>query len=122
MQNFDLIIIGAGPGGYVAAIRAAQLGLNTAIVERDALGGICLNWGCIPTKALLKSAELYQKLKHLDEYGIGATNPTFDIEKIVARSRDVSAKLVSGIKGLLKKNKVTVIEGTALLEAGKLIK
>lgn len=113
MENFDVVIIGAGPGGYVAAIRAAQLGQTTAVIERVHLGGICLNWGCIPTKALLKSAEIFQKIKHSDEYGITAKSVEFDIEKIVKRSRDISIKLVSGIKGLLKKNKVTVIEGEA---------
>jgi dihydrolipoamide dehydrogenase len=122
MENYDVVVIGAGPGGYVAAIRSAQLGLKTAVVEKTHLGGICLNWGCIPTKSLLKSAELYQKLKHLDEYGVSATNPTFDIKKIVARSRNISEKLVSGISGLLKKNKITIIEGTATLDSGKIVK
>jgi len=116
MENFDVVVIGGGPGGYVAAIRAAQLGKKTALIEKEHLGGICLNWGCIPTKALLKSAELYQKMKHAEEFGISASNIEFDITKIVARSRDVSTKLVGGIKALLKKNKVTVIEGTAKLE------
>ena len=116
MENFDVVVIGGGPGGYVAAIRAAQLGQKTAVVEKEHLGGICLNWGCIPTKALLKSAELYQKFKHSEEFGIFVQGVEFDIEKIVARSRDVSQKLVSGITGLLKKNKVTVIEGVAKLE------
>jgi len=116
MQNFDVVVIGGGPGGYVAAIRAAQLGQKTAVVEKEHLGGICLNWGCVPTKALLKSAELYQKFKHSEEYGISVQGVEFDIEKIVARSRNVSQKLVSGITGLLKKNKVTVIEGVATLE------
>ena len=116
MENFDVVVIGGGPGGYVAAIRAAQLGKKTALIEKEHLGGICLNWGCIPTKALLKSAELYQKMKHAEEFGISASNIEFDITKIVARSRDVSIKLVGGIKALLKKNKVTVIEGTAKLE------
>ena len=89
MEKFDVIVIGGGPGGYVAAIRAAQLGLKTAVVEKEHLGGICLNWGCIPTKALLKSAELLEKIKHADEFGINVVKPNFDIEKIVARSRDV---------------------------------
>lgn len=116
MENFDVVVIGGGPGGYVAAIRAAQLGKKTALIEKEHLGGICLNWGCIPTKALLKSAELYQKMKHSEEFGISASNIEFDIKKIVDRSRDVSTKLVGGIKALLKKNKITVIEGVAKLE------
>ena len=121
MENFDLVVIGGGPGGYVAAIRASQLGQKTALIEREHLGGICLNWGCVPTKALLKSAELYQKFRYSEEYGISVKGVEFDIEKIVARSRDVSKKLVSGIEGLLRKNKVTVIEGVAKLEgAGKI--
>ena len=119
MENFDVVVLGGGPGGYVAAIRAAQLGQKVAVVEREHLGGICLNWGCIPTKALLKSAELYQKMMHAEEYGIIAGKAEFDIEKIVARSRDVSSKLVGGIAGLLKKNKVTVIEGEAKFENSK---
>ena len=116
MENFDVVIIGGGPGGYVAAIRAAQLGQKTAIIEREHLGGICLNWGCIPTKSLLKSAELYQKMQHAENFGISVQKVDFDIKKIVARSRDVSKKLVGGIGGLLKKNKVTIIEGEAKLE------
>ena len=116
MENFDVVVLGGGPGGYVAAIRAAQLGQKTAVIEKEHLGGICLNWGCIPTKALLKSAELYQKMLHAEEYGIKAQNVEFNIEKIVERSRGVSSKLVSGISGLLKKNKVTVIEGEAKFE------
>jgi dihydrolipoamide dehydrogenase len=121
MENYDVVVIGGGPGGYVAAIRAAQLGQKTALVEKNHLGGICLNWGCIPTKSLLKSAELYQKMKNSEEYGIFAGNIEFDINKIVERSRGISAKLVSGIKGLLKKNKVTIIEGAAKLEGEKQI-
>ena len=92
MQTFDIIIIGGGPGGYVAAIRAAQLGKNVALVESTHLGGICLNWGCIPTKALLKSSEIYYTLKKLDEYGISAQNASFDLNKIVKRSRDVAGQ------------------------------
>ena len=118
MEKFDVVVIGGGPGGYVAAIRAAQLGQKTAVVEKEHLGGICLNWGCIPTKALLKSAEIYQKLKHSNDYGISVEGVEFDLEKVVSRSRDVSKKLVGGIGGLLKKNKVTLIEGAAKL-AGK---
>ncbi|BAE51125.1 dihydrolipoyl dehydrogenase [Paramagnetospirillum magneticum] len=117
-NSFDIIVIGGGPGGYVAAIRAAQLGMNTALVEREHLGGICLNWGCIPTKALLRSAEIYRNMQHAESYGLSAPGATFDLAKIVARSRGVSAQLQGGVKHLLKKNKVTVIEGTAKLAGG----
>ncbi len=113
LQNFDLCVIGAGPGGYVAAIRASQLGLKVAIVEANHLGGICLNWGCIPTKALLKSSEVNHLLHNLDQFGFSAKETKFDFEKIVQRSREVSKKLSSGIAGLMKKNKVTVIDGFA---------
>ena len=119
--HFDIIVVGGGPGGYVAAIRAAQLGLKTALVEREHLGGICLNWGCIPTKALLRSAEIYQHLLHLDAYGVAAEKPSFDLAKIVKRSRAVSSQLAGGVKHLLKKNKVVVIDGHARLQGpGKL--
>jgi dihydrolipoamide dehydrogenase len=118
-DNFDLVVIGAGPGGYVAAIRAAQLGLKAAIVERENLGGICLNWGCIPTKALLKSAEVYAQLAHLADYGLAATGTSFDFPKVIERSRKVAAQLNAGIGFLMKKHKVSVVEGTARLEAGK---
>lgn len=121
MKNFDVVVIGGGPGGYVAAIRAAQLGQKTALIEKEHLGGICLNWGCVPTKALLKSAELYQKMKHSEVYGITTKDVKFDIKKIVNRSRDISKQLVTGISGLLKKNKVTIIEGSAKLEGGNKI-
>jgi dihydrolipoamide dehydrogenase len=118
--SFDLVVIGGGPGGYVAAIRAAQLGLKTAVVEREHLGGICLNWGCIPTKALLRSAEVGHLLKHADAYGFSASNVTFDLAKIVDRSRKVAGQLSGGVKHLLKKNKVTVFDGQGKLAgAGK---
>jgi len=117
-NSFDVAVIGSGPGGYVAAIRAAQLGLSVAIIERDQLGGICLNWGCIPTKALLRSAEVYHLARHLDAFGLAVDNVRFDAAKIVKRSRDVAARLNGGVKHLLKKNKVIVIEGVAAL-AGK---
>lgn len=117
-NSFDVVVIGSGPGGYVAAIRAAQLGLSVAIIERDQLGGICLNWGCIPTKALLRSAEVFHLAQHLDAFGLAADNVRFDAAKIVKRSRDVATRLNGGVKHLLKKNKVTVIEGVAAL-AGK---
>jgi len=110
-DSFDLVVLGSGPGGYVAAIRAAQLGLKTAIVEREALGGICLNWGCIPTKALLRTSEIYHYLTHAEAYGLKAEKPAFDLTKIVERSRKVAGQLNSGVKGLMKKNKVTVVEG-----------
>ncbi len=117
-QTFDLVVIGGGPGGYVAAIRSAQLGLKTACVEREHLGGICLNWGCIPTKALLRSAEVYHLLHHLDEYGLAADNARFDAAKVVKRSRNVSKQLSGGVAHLLRKNKVTVIDGAARLAGG----
>lgn len=114
-DNYDVLVIGGGPGGYVAAIRAAQLGLNTALVEKRHLGGVCLNWGCIPTKALLRGAELAHQLAHMDEFGFSAEAVHFDIAKLVARSRSVSAGLTAGIASLLKKNGVTVITGSATL-------
>ena len=117
-MDFDLVVVGAGPGGYVAAIRAAQLGLKTAIVERDKLGGVCLNWGCIPTKALLKSAETFETLGHLEDYGLRAEKVSFDLGAVVARSRKVAGQLNAGVAFLMKKNKVTVIEGEARLEPG----
>jgi dihydrolipoyl dehydrogenase len=114
--NFDLAVIGAGPGGYVAAIRAAQLGLKTAIIERDRLGGICLNWGCIPTKALLRTADLYQAMQHASEFGLRADNLGFDFARVIERSRKVAERLSNGVAYLMKKNKITVIDGTARLE------
>lgn len=118
--KFDIIVVGGGPGGYVAAIRAAQLGLKTAVVERENLGGICLNWGCIPTKALLRSAEVYHLMNHAADFGLKAEKISFDLQKIVDRSRKVAKQLSSGIGHLLKKNKVTVIDGHAkLLGTGK---
>ena len=119
MENiFDLLVIGAGPGGYVAAIRASQLGLKTAVVERAELGGICLNWGCIPTKALLKSAQVYNYTKHLPDYGLELDgNISFDIKKVVERERGVSAQMSKGIEFLFKKNNITVIKGTGKLIA-----
>jgi len=119
--NFDLIVLGGGPGGYVAAIRAAQLGMKTAVVEREHLGGICLNWGCIPTKALLRSSEIYHLLHRLDEFGFSAKDISFDPKKIIARSRAVAKRLSDGVAFLMKKNKITVIDGEGALNgAGKL--
>lgn len=121
-KSFDVVVIGGGPGGYVAAIRAAQLGLNAAVVEANHLGGICLNWGCIPTKALLRSSEIYHLLHHLEDFGLSAKDVSFDISKIVARSRGVASQLSGGIKHLLKKNKVTVFDGWGKLQGkGKLV-
>ncbi|NOY37651.1 MAG: dihydrolipoyl dehydrogenase [Chlorobi bacterium] len=122
MKNFDLIIIGSGPGGYVAAIRAAQLGMNVGVVEQDELGGICLNWGCIPTKALLKSARVYEYLQHAADYGItidGKVNP--DFQKIVARSRTVADSMSKGIQFLFRKNKIEHVQGTGKLADQKTV-
>lgn len=115
-KNFDVVVIGGGPGGYVAAIRAAQLGMKAAVVEANHLGGICLNWGCIPTKALLRSSEIYHLMHNLDDYGLSADNISFDLEKVVKRSRGVASQLSGGIKHLLKKNKVTVFDGWGKLQ------
>jgi len=117
-DSFDVIVVGGGPGGYVCAIRAAQLGLKTAVVERDKLGGICLNWGCIPTKALLRSSEIWHLMHRLGEFGFSADNLKFDLAKIVERSRKVSQQLSNGVGFLMKKHKITVIAGEAKL-AGK---
>ncbi len=117
-HNFDVVVIGGGPGGYVAAIRSAQLGMKTALIEREHLGGICLNWGCIPTKALLRSAEVYELMKHAEEFGLKAEKISFDIKKIIERSRGVASQLSKGIGHLLKKNKVTLFMGTAKLQGG----
>ncbi|MBW8755613.1 MAG: dihydrolipoyl dehydrogenase [Sphingomonadales bacterium] len=120
-ESYDVIVLGSGPGGYVAAIRAAQLGLKTAIVERELLGGICLNWGCIPTKALLRSAEVFHQMKHAKDYGLAAENISADLDAVVKRSRGVAGQLNKGVTGLMKKNKIAVHMGTGkLIAPGKL--
>src|SRR6516162_3647292 len=115
--SFDIIVIGSGPGGYVTAIRAAQLGFKTAIVERDYLGGICLNWGCIPTKALLRSAEIFHAMHHAGDFGLSAEKVGYDAAAVVKRSRAVSKRLNDGVGFLMKKNKIAVIWGEAAIEA-----
>src|SRR5512143_3889074 len=115
--NFDVLIIGSGPGGYVTAIRSAQLGFKTAIVERDYLGGICLNWGCIPTKALLRSAEVFHYMQHAKDYGLKADNVGYDSKAVVDRARAVAKRLSDGVGFLMKKNKVQVIWGEASIDA-----
>ena len=117
-MNYDIIVIGSGPGGYVAAIRAAQLGFKTAIVERESLGGICLNWGCIPTKALIKSAQVFEYLNHAEDYGIKVQGGEADFDAIVKRSRGVADGMSKGIQFLMKKNKIDVINGTAKIKKG----
>ena len=117
MADYDLVVLGSGPGGYVAAIRAAQLGLKVAIVERENLGGICLNWGCIPTKALLRSAEIYHYMQHAGEYGLTAANISADIDAVVKRSRGVAKQLNQGVTHLMKKNKITVHMGDGKITA-----
>ena len=120
-DQFDLVVLGSGPGGYVAAIRASQLGMKVAIVERERLGGICLNWGCIPTKALLRTSEVYHYMTHAGSYGLSCEKPGFDLGKIVERSRKVAGQLNAGVKGLMKKNKIEVFEGVGSLTGkGKL--
>ena len=114
-QTFDLIVLGGGPGGYVAAIRAAQLGMKTALVEREHLGGICLNWGCIPTKALLRTSEINHLLHHIQDFGFSPVTPQFDLDKVVKRSRGVAKQLSQGVAHLLRKNKVTVFDGAGAL-------
>lgn len=121
-EQFDLVVVGGGPGGYVAAIRGAQLKMKVALVEREHLGGICLNWGCIPTKALLRASEINHLLHSLDQYGFAADNVRYDFAKVVKRSRQVASQLSSGVKGLLKKHKVTVFDGSGKLAGpGKLM-
>ncbi|MEH6833809.1 MULTISPECIES: dihydrolipoyl dehydrogenase [Falsihalocynthiibacter] len=120
-KSFDIVVIGSGPGGYVAAIRAAQLGLNVGLVERENLGGICLNWGCIPTKALLRSSEIFHQMERAKEYGLSAEKIGFDLKAIVKRSRGVAGQMAAGVKGLMKKNKITVVMGEATLSKGKVI-
>ncbi|MFO0356348.1 MAG: dihydrolipoyl dehydrogenase [Sphingobacteriaceae bacterium] len=118
-MQYDIIVIGSGPGGYVTAIRASQLGFKTAVIEKESLGGVCLNWGCIPTKALLKSAQVYEYLNHAKEYGISADNIKADFGAVVKRSRDVAEGMSKGVQFLMKKNKIDVITGTAKVKAGK---
>ena len=121
MSKYDIIVLGSGPGGYVTAIRASQLGFKTAIVEKENLGGICLNWGCIPTKALLKSAQVFEYLKHAESYGIKVKEGSFDKDfpAVIKRSRDVAATMSKGVQFLMKKNKIDVIMGYGTIKPGK---
>ena len=119
MSKFDIIVLGSGPGGYVTAIRASQLGFKTAIIEKESLGGVCLNWGCIPTKALLKSAQVFEYLKHADDYGLTIENYDKDFDAVVNRSRNVALTMSKGVQFLMKKNKIEVIMGYGTLKAGK---
>ena len=118
-MSYDLIVVGSGPGGYVAAIRASQLGLKTAVIEKESLGGICLNWGCIPTKALLKSANVFDYINHAADYGITVKDATADFNNVVKRSRDVASGMSNGVQFLMKKNKIDVIMGTGKIKPGK---
>ena len=119
MSHFDVIVFGSGPGGYVTAIRASQLGLKTAIVEKESLGGVCLNWGCIPTKALLKSAQVFEYLKHAEEYGLVAKKVEHDFDAVVKRSRTVADGMSKGVQFLMKKNKIEVLNGFGKILPGK---
>ena len=118
-MNYDIIVIGSGPGGYVTAIRASQLGFKTAIIEKENLGGICLNWGCIPTKALLKSAQVFKYINHAEDFGLNKVEASFDFPNVVQRSRSVAEKMSKGVEFLMKKNKIDVIFGTAKVKPGK---
>ena len=122
MSNFDLIVLGSGPGGYVTAIRASQLGLKTAIIEKESLGGVCLNWGCIPTKALLKSAQVFEYLQHAGDYGLKVESADKDFDAVVKRSRNVAEGMSKGVQFLMKKNKIEVIKGYGTLLQGKKIR
>jgi len=121
MSKYDIIVLGSGPGGYVTAIRASQLGFKTAVIEKESLGGVCLNWGCIPTKALLKSAQVFDYLKHAEDYGLKLSNPDKDFSAVIKRSRNVADGMSKGVQFLMKKNKIDVIEGFGKLKAGKKI-
>src|SRR5574343_206435 len=118
-MNYDVIVLGSGPGGYVTAIRASQLGFKTAIVEKENLGGVCLNWGCIPTKALIKSAQVFEYIQHAKDYGINVSEASADFGAVIKRSRDVADGMSKGIQFLMKKNKIDVIMGTAKVKPGK---
>ena len=120
-MSYDIIVVGSGPGGYVTAIRASQLGLKTAIVEKESLGGVCLNWGCIPTKALIKSANVYEYLQHAANYGINVKESSVDFSAMIKRSRDVASGMSNGIQFLMKKNKIDVLKGNGVLKAGKAV-
>ncbi len=120
-MSYDIIVVGSGPGGYVTAIRASQLGLKTAIVEKESLGGVCLNWGCIPTKALIKSANVYEYLQHAADYGINVKESSVDFNAMIKRSRDVASGMSNGIQFLMKKNKIDVLKGNGVLKAGKAV-
>ena len=121
MSAYDIIVLGSGPGGYVTAIRASQLGFKTAIVEKESLGGVCLNWGCIPTKALLKSAQVFDYLKHASDYGLKVENPDKDFTAVVQRSRNVAEGMSKGVQFLMKKNKIEVISGFGKLKSANTI-
>ena len=118
-MKYDIIIVGSGPGGYVTAIRASQLGFKTAVVEKESLGGVCLNWGCIPTKALLKSAQVYDYLKHVDQYGLKAESIDKDFNAVVSRSRNIANGMSKGVQFLMKKNKIDIIDGFGKVKTGK---
>ncbi|MEL0335097.1 MAG: FAD-dependent oxidoreductase, partial [Flavobacteriales bacterium] len=118
-MDFDVIVVGSGPGGYVTAIRASQLGLKTAVVEKENLGGVCLNWGCIPTKALLKSAQVFEYVKHAEDFGINIKEYDKDFGAVVKRSREVANGMSGGVQFLMKKNKITVLDGYGTVKPGK---
>ena len=121
MINYDIIVLGSGPGGYVTAIRASQLGFKTAVVEKESLGGVCLNWGCIPTKALLKSAQVFEYLNHADNYGFKVEKLTKDFNKIISRSRNVASGMSKGVTFLMKKNKIDVLKGFGKVKKNKVV-
>ena len=121
MSNYDIIVLGSGPGGYVTAIRASQLGFKTAVVEKESLGGVCLNWGCIPTKALLKSAQVFEYLNHAEDYGLNADNISHDFKKVIERSRNVASGMSKGVNFLMKKNKIDILKGFGKIKKNKVV-